>query len=88
MKNTLLTSLVLSLSVFTGCANSYTSQGTHERISIKKIASYESKIKGASEIVAYDIKQQRVFVTNGKKNRVDVLKLTFKDNKSSINKIA
>lgn len=88
MKNTLLTSLVLSLSVFTGCANSYTSQGTHEKISIKKIASYESKIKGASEIVAYDIKQQRVFVTNGKKNRVDVLKLTFKDNKTSLNKIA
>ena len=67
MKNTLLTSLVLSLSVFTGCANIYNSQETHEKVSIQKIASYESKIKGASEIVAYDIQQQRVFVSNGKK---------------------
>jgi len=88
MKNTLLPSLLLSLIVFTGCANIYNTETSHKKVSIKKIASYQSKIKGASEIVAYDIKEQRVFVTNGKENRVDVLKLTYNENKSSLNKIA
>ncbi len=54
--------------------------------SIEKIATYETRIKGGSEIVAFDKESKKMFTTNGKKNRVDMLSINH-DNSANSTKI-
>ncbi len=46
-------------------------------LSMEKIASYQTGIKGGSEIVAFDKKSNKMFTTNGKKNMIDILSLDY-----------
>lgn len=46
--------------------------------SIKRVATYSTSTEGGSEIVAFDKQTNKIFVTNGASNAIDVFYLTYK----------
>ena len=46
--------------------------------SIKRVATYSTSTEGGSEIVAFDKETNKIFVTNGASNAIDVFYLTYK----------
>mgnify|MGYP000488705041 CR=1 FL=1 len=86
--------LAVSLAgLFSGCALSTMAmtekQENTKQIGLTKIASYETSLKGGSEIVAFDKDTSRMFTTNGALNKIDISEILFnKQNlKTSIVKV-
>lgn len=89
-KTTLSFALSLSLAtVFTGCAVSNSAMNSTDenikKINLTKIASYETSLKGGSEIVAYDTLSNKMFTTNGALNKIDITQIIYDKNSQNTN---